>query len=174
MSVFGKRPAKAGLITRASERLDLLVRDARASDASALQTLYETLVGSGPRVRPERLAEIERDADTLLLVAEIQGQVAGTALVCFCRDPMYADRPFALVENVVVSPSARSMGVARAIFRRIDEAVLARRATKIMLMSGADRSGAHEFFERAGYRSDLKRAFVRYRSEMARGPGRAI
>lgn len=173
MSVSEKRSAQARPITGSSPVVDPIVRDARAADIPELQALYETLVGSDVKVRPERLAEIERDADTLLLVAEIRDQVVGTALVCFCRDPMYGDRPFALVENVVVDPAARSMGGGRALFRRIDEVVVARRATKIMLMSGADRSEAHAFFERVGYRGDLKQAFVRYRSSIDRDAGRA-
>ncbi len=75
---------------------------------------------------------------------------------------MYGDQPFALVENMVVDSAYRSKGVGSELMTYIHQICKEQRCTKVMLSSSMGRSKAHRFFERNGYRGDLKRAFVNY------------
>jgi GNAT superfamily N-acetyltransferase len=141
------------------------VRRARARDAGEVARLYAQLV-SNPAldVLPERLAELETSADAALFVVDRGDRLAGTVLVCLCLDAMFGRRPFAVVENIVVDAGLRGRGVGARLLRQVERFCLAADCSKIMLLSAAERSDAHAFFERLGYAGDRKRGFVKYRS----------
>ncbi|MBK7844402.1 MAG: GNAT family N-acetyltransferase [Bdellovibrionales bacterium] len=139
------------------------IRRARSDDAPIIQELYIELVGDQKiNVTGAALASIESDKSNIILVAEIDSQVLGTAFVVLCRDIMYGDQPFAVVENIVVTSSARGQGIGTRLMDKIKFVCKENRCTKIMLLSNAKRAGAHKFFEQNGYRGDLKRGFVNY------------
>jgi GNAT superfamily N-acetyltransferase len=141
-------------------------RRARAEDADAVERLYRLLVDQADvRVTADSVAALEDDATNLLVVGTrgAGADVVATALLVICRDVMYGgDQPFAVIENVIVDPGARGAGVGAALMAHLAAECRARRCTKIMLLSGASRAEAHRFFERCGYRGDVKRGFVAY------------
>jgi GNAT superfamily N-acetyltransferase len=138
-------------------------RIAKPKDAMAIQSLYLELVNdSNIHVLPDCIAAIANDESNLLIVGDKMGKIVATALITICHDVMYGDQPFAVVENVVVSESERGQGIGSELMNWIKETCKARRCTKIMLLSSAKRPEAHEFFERHGYQSELKRGFVNY------------
>lgn len=140
------------------------VREARAADAGALQRLYELLVPQNPRIRvlPERLERLRQEASHFCFVAERDGEVVGTVLLHVCPDVMFEERPYALLENLVVEPGARGGGVGRALLEHAERVCREHQCTKIMLLSGVQRTEAHGFFERLGYDGSISRAFKKY------------
>ena len=148
-----------------SSSTDGAARRARAQDASEVARLYAQLVSNPAlRVLPERLAELERASDAALFVIDGGERLLGTVLVALCPDAMFGDRPFAVVENIVVDETARGRGIGRALLAEVERFCLASDCSKIMLLSAAERAPAHCFFERGGYSGDRKRGFVKYRS----------
>ncbi|HEY9102886.1 GNAT family N-acetyltransferase [Chitinimonas sp.] len=144
-----------------------VIRIALPADADSLTQRYRELVDDPAiRVLPERLAELAAHPDHALLVLERAGELLATAHLLFFRDAMYAEQPYALVENVVVAAEARGQGLGRHLFEEIDRRCLARNCSKIMLLSNASRVDAHRFFAAQGYQGDRKRGFVRYRRDM--------
>ena len=144
--------------------LELTVRRALPVDAESIAVLYAELVSNpAVNVSPERIAEVSKYQNTALFVCESQGVVCGTALVCLCSDVMFNSQPFAVVENVVVSPSARSQGIGTALLHHIEAFCLANDCSKIMLLSSINREHAHRFFERARFVGSSKRGFIKYR-----------
>ena len=81
---------------------------------------------------------------------------------------MYAQQPFALVENLVVDANHRKQGVGAAMLAEVERVCLEADCSKIMLMSSVHRAEAHRVFLKAGYSGDAKRGFVRYRRQMGR------
>jgi GNAT superfamily N-acetyltransferase len=143
-----------------------IVRAASGADAAALQFLYRQLVDDdNVNVTESQIQMIEDDGRTRLLVCEIDGSVCATVLVSLCADVMYADQPFAVVENLVVDQGCRGKGIGQALLREVEEFCLSRNCSKMMLLSSVSRVDAHRFFEHAGFRSDRKRGFVKYRSQ---------
>jgi N-acetylglutamate synthase-like GNAT family acetyltransferase len=140
------------------------VREARADDAGALQRLYELLVPQNPRIHvlPERLERLRQDASHFCFVAEREGEVVGTVLLHVCPDVMFEERPYALLENLVVDAGARGGGVGRALLEHAERVCREHQCTKIMLLSGVQRTEAHGFFERLGYDGSVSRAFKKY------------
>ena len=162
------KPEKAltpSLAERPPMRPDsILIRPARPADAEAIQRLYEALAPNPAiRVLPERIAQVDADPNTELLVAEVEGSVQGAALLTLCLDVMFQNQPFAVLENVVVAPACRGQGVGSALFTRLEAIAWERNCSKLMLLSSASRSEAHAFFERLGYDGSAKRGFVKYR-----------
>jgi N-acetylglutamate synthase-like GNAT family acetyltransferase len=141
-----------------------MIREARAEDAGAVQRLYEVLVPGNPRIRvlPERLEGLRRDAVNFCFVDERDGEVVGTVLLHLCPDVMFEERPYALLENLVVEPGARGGGVGRALLEHAEQVAREHGCTKLMLLSGVHRTEAHAFFERLGYDGSVSRAFKKY------------
>ncbi len=147
-------------------RSPIRVREAVPEDAPQVGFLYEILTAKPCSVLPSRIAEIAADARSFLYVAEHEGHVAGTAFLTLCLDPMYWRQPFALVENVVVDPALRGVGIGAALMRHVEVCCIRSDCSKIMLLSAATRVDAHRFFGRLGYASDKKAGFVKYRSQL--------
>jgi GNAT superfamily N-acetyltransferase len=145
-----------------------IVRVAAPADAAALQSLYRQLVDDGSvNVTESQIQTIEGDRCTRLLVWEINGSVCATVLVSLCADVMYADQPFAVVENLVVDQGCRGKGIGQALLREVEEFCLSRNCSKMMLLSSVSRVDAHRFFEHAGFLGNRKRGFVKYRSQFS-------
>jgi N-acetylglutamate synthase-like GNAT family acetyltransferase len=148
---------------------NLVIRIAEPDDATSIQRLYAQLVSDPGRVNvePEQLLVIADDANSLLLVAECEGNVVATALLTLCLDSMFGRQPFAVVENVVVEATYRKLGCGRALFEAIDQVALDADCSKIMLLSGQSRSAAHKFFVSIGYLQEEKCGFVKYRRHIS-------
>lgn len=145
----------------------VVIRPARSRDAPAIEHLYKQLVDSPLiHVSTERLEALHTDPSHQLLVAEVEGDVLGTALLCFCKDVMYGFQPFAVVENLVVDKYQRGGGIGSRLLQTIERLCLEKDCSKIMLLSSAHRTEAHRFFEREGFRGDNKRGFVKYRRDL--------
>ncbi|WP_413192506.1 GNAT family N-acetyltransferase [Pararobbsia alpina] len=146
----------------------LTIRNAAPDDASAIGALYRQLV-SDPHVRVDssRIQTILHDPRTCLFVCDVNGQVVATALVSLCFDVMYGDQPFAVVENVVVDTQHRGNGIGEKLLHEIERFCADKDCSKITLTSSASRVDAHRFFERVGFLSDAKRAFVKYRRQFS-------
>ncbi len=137
-----------------------VVRAAQPTDAAALQSLYRQLVDDeNVHVAAAQIQLVSEDARTRLFVCEIDGNAEATVLVSLCTDVMYGDQPFAVVENLVVDKAHRGKGIGQALLRQVEQFCLSRNCSKMMLFSSVIRVDAHRFFERVGFRSDLKRGF---------------
>jgi N-acetylglutamate synthase-like GNAT family acetyltransferase len=141
-------------------------RKATASDAKAIANLYRELVPSAPiNVLPERIAEIENDPHTYLIVCDADGDIIATALVALCSDAMFTRQPFAIIENVIVSKDHQREGIGKSLVDHIEAFCVAKDCSKIMLLSSTDNRSAHDFYVTMGYNPDAKLGFVKKRSQ---------
>jgi GNAT superfamily N-acetyltransferase len=95
-------------------------------------------------------------------VYERDGAVVGTVLLTLCLDAMYEERPYGLLENLIVDADARAEGVGRALLEHVERVGRELGCTKLMLLSNARRTEAHAFFERLGYSGSVSRGFKKY------------
>lgn len=146
----------------------MIFREATPADASAVQGLYRELV-SDPLigVLPEQVATLAASPASYLLVAESDHVVCATVLVTLCPDAMYRTQPFGVLENFIVTEAMRGRGVGRLLMRRVEELAVIHHCSKLMLLSGSSRAGAHAFFQRSGFAGDTKLGFVKYRRHFA-------
>jgi GNAT superfamily N-acetyltransferase len=89
------------------------------------------------------------DGQTTLAVALIVDAIeTGVFLVTFARN---SARPFAILEDMVVLPAARSQGYGSLFLKWIDKECAARGISRMFLESGIENDHAHHFFEREGF-----------------------
>lgn len=141
------------------------VREAKPEDALRLSELYNQLVNNpAVKVEPDQIQILYDDEHSKLLVCEYQGDIVGSALVSLCSDVMFRKQPFAVVENVIVDVAAQGRGFGSALFKEIEVFCISTNCSKIMLLSSAQRSDSHTFFEKQGFEGAVKCGFVKYRS----------
>jgi GNAT superfamily N-acetyltransferase len=106
-----------------------------------------------PSCYAEALASIAADPRNMLLVAEREGAVVGAFHLTILQYVAYRGGRVAQIENVIVEPAARGLGVGAAMMAwAIDEA---RRqgCFRVQLTSNKARTRAHRFYERLGFKA---------------------
>ncbi|WP_437799233.1 N-acetyltransferase family protein [Sorangium sp. So ce693] len=108
----------------------------------------------GPPLDPrygEALAAIAEDPNNALLVAEVEGRVAGAFHLTIIQYVANRGARVAQIENVIVDPGLRGRGIGEAMMRwAIDEA-RRRGCFRVQLTSNKARLRAHRFYERLGF-----------------------
>ncbi|NVN99486.1 MAG: GNAT family N-acetyltransferase [Geobacteraceae bacterium] len=146
--------------------MNVVIREARGTDAAAIAALYRSFVTNpNINVREDRLEAIAADSNNFVFVCEVEGVVCGTAFLTLCLDAMFGAQPYGVLENVVVDGALRGQGIGRRLFEHAEEMCRTRDCSKIMLLSTATRESAHRFFEQQGYSSVNKLGFVKYRRQ---------
>lgn len=144
----------------------MTIRSAEPRDLEALLALY-TQLGDNPL--PQRTAQLEALYAGMLdnpwqhlLLAEIDGRAVGTVMLLIVDNLTHAQRPFALVENVVTDAAHRGRGIATALLNAARERARAAGCYKIMLLTGSKRESTLNFYRRAGYNDRDKTAFIQW------------
>jgi (aminoalkyl)phosphonate N-acetyltransferase len=132
------------------------VREATADDWPSVESLLAEL--GRPDVRGlededqhgERFGAYLARTDTVALVAEVDGEVAGFLDLEF-RQRLNFKTPQAWIPDLVVAESHRSRGAGAALMARADELARERGCWSITLESATWRKDAHRFYLREGY-----------------------
>jgi GNAT superfamily N-acetyltransferase len=136
----------------------VLVRRARPADLDELLSLYEDLadvrITAAPADRASSellLGEILADRMRQLVVAILDGRVAGTADLLVVPNLTHHGKPWAIVENVIVARDVRRTGVGKELMAYLIDAARAAGCYKLQLHSGKQRTEAHEFYRGLGF-----------------------
>lgn len=104
---------------------------------------------------------IEADPDRTLLIAERRGELIGTLDLLIVPNLTHAARSWAIVENVVVSPQHRRLGIGRALVEDALNRAQEAGCYKVQLLSRQDRAEAHTFYRALGFET-CAQGFRRY------------
>lgn len=123
------------------------IRPYQESDELAVIELWRAVSANDaphndPATALRKKLAVDRD---LLLVAEIDGNVAGTVMGGY-------DGHRGWIYAVAVWPDHRRKGVGSALLRRVEEALAERGCLKVNLQVVASNPGAVKFYETLGYR----------------------
>ncbi|WP_162463112.1 GNAT family N-acetyltransferase [Paenibacillus psychroresistens] len=126
-----------------------MIREAEQRDRDRIEELYKILIPDDNEiiVKKERIDQVKQDPHNFLYVNEIEGRVEGTVLLTICLDVMYGNRPYAVVEYVIVDPDCRGMGVGKELFNHVEDYCKKIGCREILLMSNVKRLAAHEFLK---------------------------
>jgi GNAT superfamily N-acetyltransferase len=97
------------------------------------------------------LQRIIDDPRRTFLVAELDGDLAGTADLLIVPNLTHEARPVAFVENVVVDATHRGNGIGRTLMEAVIEHARAEGCYKIQFLSNNGRTRAHAFYRRMGF-----------------------
>jgi N-acetylglutamate synthase-like GNAT family acetyltransferase len=133
------------------------IRSARPSDADAVTTLLEEL-GYPDEVANvvARLERLERRADADVLVAEIDGHVAGVAAYQL-MDLLERRRPQCRITTLVVAAAHRRAGVADALMARIESIARERGCFRLEVTTQPHRHDAWSFYRAIGFHERPRR-----------------
>lgn len=127
-------------VVSATEATDELV--------DACKRLIPQLSSSNPPPSKEELAEIISSPATVLLVARVDGVIAGILTLATFRIPTGVR---AWIEDVVVDDSARGHGVGQALNLTAIEEARKRGAITVDLTSRPSREAANRLYQRIGF-----------------------
>jgi GNAT superfamily N-acetyltransferase len=132
------------------------VRPAIEADLPAVLALYAQPGMDDGRTLPmadaRRLwARFAAYPDYTLYVAELDGGIVGTFALLIMDNLGHLGAPSAIVEDVMVAPSAQGRGIGQAMMEFARQKSLEKRCYKLVLSSNAKRERAHRFYEQLGY-----------------------
>ncbi len=145
---------------RPTSRLGPVIRRATAADLPRVVALFGSPDGnardqaasaSDPRCYVDSLAEIASDPNNALIVAEVDGEVAGAFQLTIIPYVAYRGGRVAQIETVYVDAAMRGRGIGEAMMRwAIDEAKR-RGCFRVQLTSNKSRTRAHALYARLGF-----------------------
>ena len=143
-----------------------MIREITSEDYTGLMKLYAQLHDTslpekdGPA--DELWAKILSDWDHHIIVAEEDGEIVSSCVCVVIPCLTRAQRPFALIENVVTDINHRRKGLASACLRYAKEIAVNENCYKLMLMTDSKQEGIFRFYESAGYNRLDKTAFIQW------------
>lgn len=143
------------------------IRPAEPRDRDMLVAQHRALNVHEAAIHPDRRTDVEggvlsfeaaaervEATGGVVLVAEIDGVVAGHLILSFEEGPAYLlpeERPHAHVSALFVEPEARGHGIARRLIAAAEEIARARGRHRMLLSVQAGNAGAEATYARLGF-----------------------
>ena len=140
------------------------IRIVRDDDLQQLVKLYRHLHGGDIVSTSEEIGAawqaIEAIPGMSIIVAELNRMIVSSCVLCISPNLTRGCRPYGLIENVVTHSNYRRRGIGRRVVRHALEQAWSRKCYKVMLLTGRQDSGTHEFYESCGFVSGKKTAYL--------------
>lgn len=112
------------------------------------------------RQEQQDIFEQLRASGGCVLVAVVGSSVVGTCTLNVCPNFSWSGRPYAIIENVVVTHTQRNKGIGKALLNRAATLAESKGCYKVGLMTGSKEISTLKFYESAGFKGD-KQGFQR-------------
>ena len=109
----------------------------------------------------ERIERIENDPSTLVIVAEVEGELAGFVAL-HVQNLVERDHPGCSVAGIVVGERFRRQGIGELLMAAVEYEARERGGRYLALNTAERRADAHAFYEALGYEHTGRR----YRKEL--------
>ena len=143
-----------------------MIREANKDDLNALLELYLCLHEDSIPDESEHLSntweQIVNDPNHHLIVNEVDGKLVSSCVCVIIPNLTRNVRPYAFIENVVTHKDYRCRGLAQACLNYAREIALKENCYKMMLLTGSKDPNTLHFYEKAGYNSSDKTAFIQW------------
>ena len=143
-----------------------MVREAKREDLDSLLKLYlflhEERIPDHDRHLTETWEQILGDRNHHLIVNEGGGQIVSSCVCVIIPNLTRNVRPYAFIENVVTHADHRGKGYAGECLDYARQIAEKENCYKMMLLTGSKKAGTLHFYEKAGYNSSDKTAFIHW------------
>ena len=143
-----------------------MVREANKKDLNEILQLYLYLHEESVPEDSEHLRNtwesIVNDKNHHLIVCEVDGKIVASCVCVIIPNLTRNIRPYAFVENVVTHGEYRKKGYATACLDFAKRIAEENNCYKMMLLTGSKKETTLRFYERAGYNSSDKTAFIQW------------
>ena len=128
----------------------MMLEKLKVEDIPDLLELYTALIPFETSLEKsvEIYKEMLLDENYFLMVAKENNRVIGSALGICCNGLI---EPFLVIEDVIVKEGLRGKGIGKKLMESLDEFAKNKHCGYAILVSSAHRTGAHKFYERAGF-----------------------
>jgi N-acetylglutamate synthase-like GNAT family acetyltransferase len=86
-----------------------------------------------------------------IIVAILGGEVVGTCTINICSNLSWSGRPYAIIENVVVSEPQRNQGIGKALLAFAKNYCQQYGCYKVALLTDSKDPATHHFYKAAGF-----------------------
>ena len=143
-----------------------MVREVQEQDLNGLLELYLHLHEESVPKLTEHLRKtwetILTDENHHIIVKEIDGRLVSSCVCVIIPNLTRGIRPYAFVENVVTHEEYRGKGYATECLSYAKELAEQANCYKMMLLTGSKKESTLKFYERAGYNSSDKTAYIQW------------
>ena len=143
-----------------------MVREIQEKDLKGLLELYLHLHEESVPELSEHLVKtwqtILTDENHHIIVKEIDGELVSSCVCVIIPNLTRGIRPYAFVENVVTRAEYRGKGYATECLNYAKALAEKANCYKMMLLTGSKKETTLRFYERAGYNSSDKTAFIQW------------
>ena len=141
-----------------------MIREANRDDLNELLELYLYLHEDSIPDESEHLSktweQILNDPNHHIIVNEVDGKIVSSCVCVIIPNLTRNVRPYAFIENVVTHKDYRRRGLAQECLNFAREIALKENCYKMMLLTGSKDPNTLHFYEKAGYNSTEKTAFI--------------
>ena len=124
--------------------------------------LHETNVPEVSEHLNKTWETILQDENHHIIVKVIDGKIVSSCVCVVIPNLTRNVRPYAFIENVVTHKEYRGRGYATACLDYAKEIAEKENCYKMMLLTGSKKESTIKFYERAGYNSSDKTAFIQW------------
>ena len=143
-----------------------MIREANKNDLKELLELYLYLHEDSIPNQDEHLEntwkQIMEDKNHHLIVNEVDGKIVSSCVCVIIPNLTRNVRPYAFVENVVTHADYRKKGYASECLNYARTIAKNENCYKMMLLTGSKKTETLRFYEKAGYNSSDKTAFIQW------------
>lgn len=144
--------------------MDISIRHIQSHELSSLLDLYKHLNPTDPLPEEEQLQQVWNqllsDPKIICWVVDLEGKLIASCILVIVPNLTRNARPYGLVENVVTHTDYRRQGIGKRLLRHVLLFAWSQNCYKVMLLSGANREEAHQFYQQVGFRRDRKVGFL--------------
>ena len=144
----------------------MTVREIQANELDTLLELYlhlhETEIPENTEYLESTWQTITEDRNHHIFVAEENGRLVSSCVCVIVPNLTRGVRPYALVENVVTHKDYRNRGYATAVLQKAKQTAEESNCYKMMLLTGAKDEKTLRFYQKSGYNSSDKTAFIQW------------
>ena len=143
-----------------------MIREAKREDLDAMLELYMFLHEDSIPEKNSHLEEtweqIIGDVNHHLIICEVEGKIISSCVCVIIPNLTRNVRPYAFVENVVTHADYREKGYATECLDFAKKIAEQENCYKMMLLTGSKSTETLRFYEKAGYNSSDKTAFIQW------------
>ncbi len=127
----------------------------------ALYEEYERQISAWPsKQEQQNIFEQLLKSGGCVLVAVVDFAVVGSCTLNICPNFSWSGRPYAIIENVIVTQTHRNQGIGKALLGHAANLAEGKGCYKVALMTGSKEPSTLKFYESAGFKGN-KQGFQR-------------
>ncbi|WP_240950915.1 GNAT family N-acetyltransferase [Methanobacterium subterraneum] len=137
----------------------------KESELEQLLSLYKYLIPEDPKLEIDSTLkkywdDILSDPSLFYVVAEEEGRIVSSCNITIIKNLTREAKPYGLIENVVTHPDYRNKGYGVLVLKKAVEIAENKNCYKVMLMTSKKDEKTLHFYEKAGFDSGEKTAFI--------------